>query len=92
MNRKVQLAIAAAILTMLGAGEVSRRSCSLGVKATHGRHTLQEALVAPDETGAPAIEVLSFEDSPDDVRLTREVFKDAEVYINFTWLRIRQKQ
>jgi hypothetical protein len=92
MNGKVQLATAAAIFTMLGAGDVSRRSCSLGVKATHGCDTLQEALVAPDGTGAQAIEVLLFEDSPGDVRLTREAFKDAKLYINFTWLRIRQKQ
>jgi hypothetical protein len=53
MNRKVQLAAA-----MLGAGEVSRRSCWHGVKATHGCDTLQEALVAPDGTGVEAIEVL----------------------------------
>ena len=86
MNRKVQLTAA-----MLGAGEVSRRSCWHGVKATYGCDTLQEALVAPDGTGAEAIEVLLVEDSPGDVRLTREEFKDAKVYINFTWLRIGLK-
>jgi two-component system, chemotaxis family, response regulator Rcp1 len=31
---------------------------------------------------APAIEVLLVEDSPGDVRLTREAFKDAKVHIN----------
>jgi len=34
------------------------------------------------ETGAVPIEVLLVEDSPGDVRLTREAFKDAKVYIN----------
>jgi two-component system, chemotaxis family, response regulator Rcp1 len=33
-------------------------------------------------TGAVAIEVLLVEDSPGDVRLTREAFKDAKVHIN----------
>jgi chemotaxis family two-component system response regulator Rcp1 len=33
-------------------------------------------------TGATAIEVLLVEDSPGDVRLTREAFKDAKVHIN----------
>jgi len=33
-------------------------------------------------TGAEAIEVLLVEDSPGDVRLTREAFKDAKVYLN----------
>jgi|ERR1700722_20051035 len=33
-------------------------------------------------TDATAIEVLLVEDSPGDVRLTREAFKDAKVYIN----------
>jgi two-component system, chemotaxis family, response regulator Rcp1 len=32
--------------------------------------------------GAGAIEVLLVEDSPGDVRLTREAFKDAKVYLN----------
>jgi chemotaxis family two-component system response regulator Rcp1 len=32
--------------------------------------------------GAAAIEVLLVEDSPGDVRLTREAFKDAKVHIN----------
>jgi CheY-like chemotaxis protein len=34
------------------------------------------------ETNATAIEVLLVEDSPGDVRLTREAFKDAKVHIN----------
>lgn len=34
------------------------------------------------ETGATPIEVLLVEDSPGDVRLTREAFKDAKVHIN----------
>jgi len=34
------------------------------------------------ETEAPSIEVLLVEDSPGDVRLTREAFKDAKVLIN----------
>jgi two-component system, chemotaxis family, response regulator Rcp1 len=34
------------------------------------------------DTGIAAIEVLLVEDSPGDVRLTREAFKDAEVHIN----------
>jgi chemotaxis family two-component system response regulator Rcp1 len=33
-------------------------------------------------TGATPIEVLLVEDSPGDVRLTREAFKDAKVHIN----------
>src|SRR5580700_9598822 len=33
-------------------------------------------------TNAAAIEVLLVEDSPGDVRLTREAFKDAKVHIN----------
>jgi chemotaxis family two-component system response regulator Rcp1 len=33
-------------------------------------------------TGAEPIEVLLVEDSPGDVRLTREAFKDAKVHIN----------
>jgi chemotaxis family two-component system response regulator Rcp1 len=33
-------------------------------------------------TGAETIEVLLVEDSPGDVRLTREAFKDAKVYLN----------
>src|ERR1700730_4194891 len=33
-------------------------------------------------TNAEAIEVLLVEDSPGDIRLTREAFKDAKVYIN----------
>src|SRR3984957_20126162 len=33
-------------------------------------------------TDATAIEVLLVEDSPGDVRLTREAFKDAKVHIN----------
>jgi chemotaxis family two-component system response regulator Rcp1 len=33
-------------------------------------------------TGAAPIEVLLVEDSPGDVRLTREAFKDAKVHIN----------
>jgi len=33
-------------------------------------------------TGAVPIEVLLVEDSPGDVRLTREAFKDAKVHIN----------
>jgi chemotaxis family two-component system response regulator Rcp1 len=33
-------------------------------------------------TGAGAIEVLLVEDSPGDVRLTKEAFKDAKVYLN----------
>src|SRR3984893_7697165 len=33
-------------------------------------------------TDAAPIEVLLFEDSPGDVRLTREAFKDAKVHIN----------
>src|ERR1700724_2535659 len=33
-------------------------------------------------TDAAAIEVLLVEDSPGDVRLTREAFKDAKVHIN----------
>src|ERR1700734_3317465 len=33
-------------------------------------------------TDAQAIEVLLVEDSPGDVRLTREAFKDAKVHIN----------
>ena len=32
--------------------------------------------------GAAPIEVLLVEDSPGDVRLTREAFKDAKVHIN----------
>jgi chemotaxis family two-component system response regulator Rcp1 len=35
------------------------------------------------QTRASAFEVLLVEDSPGDVRLTREAFKDAKVYINF---------
>jgi chemotaxis family two-component system response regulator Rcp1 len=34
------------------------------------------------ETGAVPIEVLLVEDSPGDIRLTREAFKDAKVHIN----------
>jgi CheY-like chemotaxis protein len=34
------------------------------------------------DTDAAAIEVLLVEDSPGDVRLTREAFKDAKVHIN----------
>jgi two-component system, chemotaxis family, response regulator Rcp1 len=34
------------------------------------------------ETGVTPIEVLLVEDSPGDVRLTREAFKDAKVHIN----------
>ena len=34
--------------------------------------------------GAQAIEVLLVEDSPGDVRLTREAFKDAKVHINLS--------
>jgi two-component system, chemotaxis family, response regulator Rcp1 len=33
-------------------------------------------------TDATAIEVLLVEDSPGDIRLTREAFKDAKVHIN----------
>jgi two-component system, chemotaxis family, response regulator Rcp1 len=35
-------------------------------------------------TNAAAIEVLLVEDSPGDVRLTREAFKDAKVHINLS--------
>jgi chemotaxis family two-component system response regulator Rcp1 len=34
------------------------------------------------ETGAATFEILLIEDSPGDVRLTREAFKDAKVHIN----------
>jgi len=36
----------------------------------------------PIETNAKTIEVLLVEDSPGDVRLTREAFKDAKMYLN----------
>jgi two-component system, chemotaxis family, response regulator Rcp1 len=36
------------------------------------------------ETDAPAFEVLLIEDSPGDVRLTREAFRDAKVHINLS--------
>jgi len=39
-------------------------------------------MMEPIETGAVPIEVLLVEDSPGDVRLTREAFKDAKVHIN----------
>jgi len=38
--------------------------------------------MASTGTGAVPIEVLLVEDSPGDVRLTREAFKDAKVHIN----------
>jgi len=47
----------ASILTVLGAGEVSRRNLLAGGESDPGG-TPQEALVAPDGTGAEAIEVL----------------------------------
>jgi chemotaxis family two-component system response regulator Rcp1 len=36
----------------------------------------------PTGTNAEAIDVLLVEDSPGDVRLTREAFKDAKMYLN----------
>jgi chemotaxis family two-component system response regulator Rcp1 len=39
-------------------------------------------MMEPIGTGAEPIEVLLVEDSPGDVRLTREAFKDAKVHIN----------
>jgi chemotaxis family two-component system response regulator Rcp1 len=39
-------------------------------------------MMASTGTGAVPIEVLLVEDSPGDVRLTREAFKDAKVHIN----------
>jgi two-component system, chemotaxis family, response regulator Rcp1 len=39
-------------------------------------------MMGPIGTGAVPIEVLLVEDSPGDVRLTREAFKDAKVHIN----------
>jgi chemotaxis family two-component system response regulator Rcp1 len=39
-------------------------------------------MTKPDERGMTAFEVLLVEDSPGDVRLTREAFKDAKVHVN----------
>jgi chemotaxis family two-component system response regulator Rcp1 len=39
-------------------------------------------MIAPDDERMMAFEVLLVEDSPGDVRLTREAFKDAKVHIN----------
>jgi two-component system, chemotaxis family, response regulator Rcp1 len=39
-------------------------------------------MTKPDERDMTAFEILLVEDSPGDVRLTREAFKDAKVHVN----------
>ena len=39
-------------------------------------------MMASTETGVPSFEILLVEDSPGDVRLTREALRDAKMHIN----------
>ena len=85
-NRKVQLGFGAAILALLIVGAASYRGLVVSSASTRWvRHThdvletlqdLQFAMKAIGGYGMP-IQVLLVEDSPGDVRLTQEAFRDA---------------